>query len=313
MHKHDIFFFCNDLARDPCAAHVFRELEGIRGVIAIEMEFDGYNVLQAQRKDGSIGLFVRTADVVSNDYARYAQPMTERFSNVRTAVVVNWHEGANAPDKILTFHSTGDVPAGIYAPTAPALFSAYTRALERERQRAHLDDYRTLVEATHWSGVMFGSKPEQANAFNLPIYDLEIGSSPRCWSDSNACAALARVCVFGPEPLTDAEIAIYCGGVHFEENMTNAMLSGRLHAGHILPNHWLVSGDYAQAGLEKLQRCFESYYEPPTCLVVHKGLSSPIKGVCKGFAETKGLALLTHKQIQAASLPAQQQENRAVL
>jgi D-tyrosyl-tRNA(Tyr) deacylase len=298
----DVFFFCDDPARDPCASNVFRELEKLPDITPTGSEFDGFPVLSSRRGDGSVALFVRTQDVVSNDYARYAGPLAERFANIRLAVVVNWHEGANAPDHVLTFHSTGDVPSGIYGPTTPTLFSAYTRALERERQRGGLTDYRTLIEATHWSGVMFGAQPDQVNAYPYPIYDLEIGSSPACWADPRPCAALARVCVFGPEPVTEGSTIIYCGGIHFEENVTAAVLSGRWHVGHVLPNHWLVSGGYdSSEGIEKLGRCMASHTELPTQIVVHKGLASRFKERCVNFAQVARLATITHKEMRSMS------------
>jgi D-tyrosyl-tRNA(Tyr) deacylase len=299
MTAHDIFFFCDDLSRDPCASNVFREVASLPGVSQADVEFDGFPVLCARRVDGSIGFFVRTKDVVSNDYARYAGAISEHFENARLAIVVNWHEGANAPDNVITFHSTGDVTAGVYGPTAPSMFSAYTRALERERSRGTLSDYKTLVEATHWSGVMYGSRAEQINAYHRPIYDMEIGSSSACWSDPRACGALARVCVFGPEPTTDGSTIIYCGGVHFEENVTAAVLSGRWHVGHVLPNHWLVAGDYATTeGRTKLESCLISYLEIPTLIALHKGLASKFRESIVKFADTAKLASITHKQMR---------------
>lgn len=298
----DVFFFCNDPARDPCAATVFRALEQLPAVVRADGEFDGFPLLRARRHDGSLALFVRTQDVVSNDYARYAGLLNDRFGDVQLAVVVNWHEGANAPDDVLTFHSTGDVPSGIFAPTMPGLFSAYVRALERERVSGGLGDYRTSIEATHWSGVMFGASPDQIDAYPVPIYDMEVGSSPRCWADTRACAALARVCVLGPEPVTMAQTMVYCGGTHFEDNVTAAVLSGHWHVGHVLPNHWLVSGGYDQpGGAEKLQRCIASYREFPAHMVVHKGLAFPVKQGCTAFAEVNQLGALTHKQMRATA------------
>lgn len=299
----DVFFFCNNPARDPCAPAVFRALQQLPQVVGTDGEFDGFPLMCAPRADGSLALFVRTRDVVSNDYGRYAGLLRDRFGDVRLGVVVNWHEGANAPDDVLTFHSTGDVPSGIYAPTVPHLFSAYTRALERERINGDLADYRTFIEATHWSGVMFGATPDQIGAYPVPIYDMEVGSSPRCWGDARACAALARVCVFGPEPITAAPVILYCGGTHFEENATAAVLSGRWHFGHVLPNHWLVSGGYSEPGeAEKLRKCVASYTEPPAHVVVHKGMASPLKQGCAAFAGAARLDVMTHKQLRGAAM-----------
>ena len=299
MTTNDVFFFCADLKRDPCALNVFRELEQLPGVEQTGAEFDGMPVLCSRRDDGSVALFVRTEDVVSNDYSRYAGPMAERFGKARLAVVVNWHDGANAPDRVLTFHSTGDVSSGVYGPTTPTLFSAYTRALERERIRGGISDYRTVIEATHWSGVVYNGHANQINLYPRPIYDMEIGSSPECWADSRACAALARVCAFGPEPITNGSIFLYCGGVHFEENVTAAILSGHWHVGHVLPNHWLVSGEYDLAeGSTKLKRCISSYTDPASVVAIHKGLASKIKSACANFAERSNLRAISHKQIR---------------
>jgi D-tyrosyl-tRNA(Tyr) deacylase len=296
----DVFFFCVDPGLDPCAPHVIRALEQLEGVRATAAEFDGLPILSARRTDGREALFVRTADVVSNDYARYADRLTERFGGARLAVVVNWHEGEKAPDKVLTFHSTADVVAGIYAPTTPSLFSAYVRAIERERLRGKLVDYRTVIEATHWSGVVYGGRPEQIRDLPLPIYDMEVGSSPASWSDPAACAALARVCVIGPEPTTQSPAVLYCGGIHFEENVTAAVLSGQIHAGHVLPNHWLEAGDYGGCCAEaKLAACVGSYTETPMHVVVHKGMASTLRQRCLTFAEHAGIGGMTHKQMRA--------------
>jgi D-tyrosyl-tRNA(Tyr) deacylase len=296
----DAFFICVNPERDPCALHVFAALERLSNVVATGEDFDGYPVLVHRRADGTVAQIVRTRDVVSNDYGRYAAAMTAAFGHVRAAIVVNWHEGANAPDRVLTFHSTGDVPAGIFAPTDPNLFAGYTLALERERLREGLEDYRTIVEATHWSGVVYGARPADVLNFNKQIYDLEIGSSPECWRDERACTVLARVCLEGPEPSADAPSFIYCGGVHFEENVTQALLSRRWGVGHVLPNHWLVSGDYgADAEGEKLAACIGSYTKPPGTLVIHKGLDSEIRNRLIEVSAGVNLRYITHKGLRA--------------
>src|SRR4051794_2886037 len=79
----DVFFFCNDPLRDPCAPAVFRALEQFPQVVRADGEFDGFPLLCAPRADGSLALFVRTQDVVSNDYARYAGLLRDRFGDVR--------------------------------------------------------------------------------------------------------------------------------------------------------------------------------------------------------------------------------------
>lgn len=47
--------------------------------------------------------------------------------------VVNWHGGKNAPDKILTVHSTGDVVGKIFAPSNPIYLRNLLLAIEENR------------------------------------------------------------------------------------------------------------------------------------------------------------------------------------
>ncbi|MBM7487789.1 hypothetical protein [Bradyrhizobium canariense] len=48
---------------------------------------------------------VTTDDVVSNHYARYAPILNQPFGDANVIGIVNWHEGANAPNAIFTVTS----------------------------------------------------------------------------------------------------------------------------------------------------------------------------------------------------------------
>jgi hypothetical protein len=51
---------------------------------------------------------VRTESVITDAYDRYLDAMNTLFGDVTFTGVVNWHEGENAPDRILTVHSNAD-------------------------------------------------------------------------------------------------------------------------------------------------------------------------------------------------------------
>ncbi|MFK4495953.1 hypothetical protein ABIF86_000244 [Bradyrhizobium japonicum] len=52
---------------------------------------------------------VTTSELVSYDYTRYAPLLNDRFGDASFIGVVNWHEGANAPNAILAVQTIGDL------------------------------------------------------------------------------------------------------------------------------------------------------------------------------------------------------------
>ena len=307
--KKAVYFFCTDPAKDPAAVHVFeavRELIAagrIAGCVLTEtgQTFDGKPVLRVTDAAGNEYDLVETEVVLSHGWDRYLPILQERFSDHDFAGIVNWHEGANAPDNILTVHSIGDVPTGVFAPTDPVLYRNMLNALAGAVSEFGLDGWRACTEATHWSGVVYGQDPAGIPDYRVPQYDIEIGSSPACWADPAAAKAVAAALfrVFDGE--VRPKVLLAAGGVHFESAFSDCGLyqSYPVMCAHILPNQWLVSGGYTgDEGLEKLKRAVESIAGGIDGISFHDNLAGPYKSVCRALAEELGVPVFKHKVLR---------------
>jgi len=258
--------------------------------------------------------YVSTAEVLSHDYPNYLPFLNEHFADADIAGVVNWHEGANAPDHILTVHSTGDVESGVFGAAHSGWTRALLLALEFHRIRLGLEEFSTQTEATHWSGIHYGGDPLLIRDYAVPVVDIEIGSSAVSWSNPLAAEVLAHSLaeVFtttadtGPMPRS-----IPClGGVHIEPGFVEPVLQGAhgthpLAVSHILPNQWLVSGDYGgPGGDEKLRACVESIAGGIHGIAVHAKLKGAIKNAARRLGEALDVAVFNHRKLRdPAGLP----------
>ena len=299
-----VFFFCADLARDPVAARVFEASSRLLPLRETGEEVDGFAVLAHRDEAGRDFVYVRTADVLSHDYPRYLPVMNERFAGFDLALVVNWHEGANAPESILMAHTTGDVSSGRFGAADPALATGVLRALERSRLEMGLEGYRTVTEATHWSGIPHGHAPDLLTRYPVPLLDVEIGSSPASWADPAAVEALARALprVFDEAPRGLPSL-LCVGGIHFEPSFRDAVLGeARPHevaVSHILANQWLASGGYDGAeGAEKLDACVRSIAGGVSAVVFHDNLKGPVKAAVRALGERLGVPVFNHRRLR---------------
>ena len=300
-----VAFFCADLAQDPVAAHVFDACRRLYPLESTGEEVDGFPVFRAVGEDGRELVLVRTAGVLSNDYPRYLPVLRERYTDFDLALLVNWHEGANAPDAILMAHTTGDVVAGSFGPACPAATVAALRALERARREAGLDGYTTVTEATHWSGTAAGFDPALLAQYPVPLLDVEIGSTPRCWGDPAAAEVVARAlwAVFDESAAGERAASALCvGGIHFEPAYREAVLGaggGGVAVSHLLANHWLVSGGYGESGgVDKLVACAGTIIGGVDVIVFHDSLKGAIKASVRAAAERLGVPAVNHRRLR---------------
>jgi D-tyrosyl-tRNA(Tyr) deacylase len=300
-----VLFFCADPAKDPVAGHVFEASRRLFPLVETGGEVDGFPVLAHRDEAGREFVYVRSAEVLSHDYPRYLPVLTERFSGFDLGCVVNWHEGANAPDAIFMAHTTGDVVSGQFGPADPALTTAMLHAIERTRAEAGLERYRTVSEATHWSGVVYGHAPELLTRYTVPLLDVEIGSGPACWGDPEAAEVLARALprVFDGEPPRGASV-LFVGGVHFEPSIRDAVVGDArrkdVAVSHILASHWLVAGGYGEpGGVEKLEACVRSIAGGVDAIVFHDSLKGPLKATVRAVAERLGVETFNHRRLRS--------------
>ncbi len=306
--RHLVLAFCTDPLKDPVASHVLDRLlsSGIPWQDAGGGHVDGHPVLSAIIGETRCHL-LQLEDVLGHDYLRYAPLVNERFGDADAVVVVNWHEGRNAPDRIFTVQTTGDMDSGCFSPVDPALTRALFLCVEAERQRAGLDAYATWMEATHWSGPLYRGQPGRLLSELRPsVIDLEIGSTPEAWSDPAAADVLARalvaLCASG---WGEAAVSLLCvGGVHFEPGFTQPLrelgATEGLALSHVLPNHWLVAHGYdADGRLPDMLACARSIAGGVDAVVFHDNLKAGFKAQVRALATELGVPALSHRKLRA--------------
>jgi len=307
-----VYFFCRDLSKDPVAPRVFSAAVELASPREAGFSFDGEPVLVSRGPAGESFFYARTEVVLSHDFARYLPALREHFGDFDFAGLVNWHGGEKAPDKILTVHTTGDVVTGNYGPAHPLYTRNLLLALEANRRRVGLEDFRVTTEATHWSGIPYGGRPELIPEYGVPLVDVEIGSAPGSWADAAAARAVALSLqeVFRGGGAPGRLRSLLCaGGVHLEAVFASAVLDSTderpLAVSHILPNHWVVDGGYEQeSALDKVESCIRSVVGGVHAVVVHDDLKGRYKATFRAAAERLGVPLLKHRALRApAELP----------
>jgi D-tyrosyl-tRNA(Tyr) deacylase len=302
-----VYYFCMNPGVDPVAHRIFEASARRLNLRTLPLEVDGYPVLYYEQ-DGCLFTYVRTTDVISHNYEAYLPVMNGQFADFDFGAVVNWHEGQNAPDHVLTVHTTGDVVSGNFAPANPLYTRQLMLSLERNRRALGLDYFRTVTEATHWSGIVYGGGPELIPRYPVPLVDVEIGSSPQSWSNDIAVEVVARALTQVFDAARDGVKSLLCvGGVHLEKSFAEAVLrteeSWPLAVSHIFANHWIVSGGYEQdSGIEKLEAGAKSVTGASVdAIVFHDSIKSAYKQKCRDLGERLGVPVFKHKALARPS------------
>jgi D-tyrosyl-tRNA(Tyr) deacylase len=117
--KKAVYFFCTKPGIDPVSGNVFDKLSELYNLQETNIIIDDSPVLSYSDEMGNRYFFVRTYKVVCHDYNHYLPIMNDYFSDFDFAGLVTWHEGQNAPDRIFSVHTTGDVESGFFGPANP--------------------------------------------------------------------------------------------------------------------------------------------------------------------------------------------------
>lgn len=306
--KHIVLAFCHDLAKDPVSAHVLAHVLGQRPFAETALRIDDAPVLE-YRDDTVRYQLLRLNTVLSHDYDRYAATINQHFGDADVLIVVNWHQGAKAPNAIFTVQTTGDMASGAFSPVDPAICRGLFLAIEKQRQLASLDAFSTWMEATHWSGVLYSEQSGTALQAIMPsVIDLEIGSSDEDWSNPIAAKVLAKA-IFElhcpPSPTSLSLLGI--GGTHFESGFTQLMRdhgeTQGLALSHLLPNHWLVADGYdAPERLSALLACARSIKGGIDAVMFHDNLKGSYKEQVRRLAAELGVPALSHKKFRSPEI-----------
>jgi len=296
-----IFFFCVGKDHDHVSRLAFDKVVELFHPREAGIAVDGFPILEHVDEKGDRFCFMRQENLVSYDFIRYLPILKEHFLDFDLAAEVNWHEGANAPDRVLTVHTVGDVDVGVFPPAEPAAMRNILHALEKNRSEAGLDDFTVVTEATHWTGTFKGQEPSLLNEFPVPTLDIEIGSTPSSWEDAVAIEVMAKS-LTSPFRETEPLVNILCvGGIHFERSFSEAAINRDLPVGvsHILPNQWIVSGGYgSEEGFEKLRSAASGIRGGIKAVVYHEGIKSAFRDQCRRLGEELGIPVLKHKALR---------------
>jgi len=296
-----VYFFCVGEGYDIVSARAFRAVEEIFHPRETDITVDGYPVLEHVDERGNRFCFMRQDMLVSYDFRRYLPALKEHFAGFDMAAEVNWHEGANAPDRVLTVHTIGDVEAGVFTPGEPHFVRGLMLALERNRVEAGLDDFSVVTEATHWTGTFKGQDPQDLKEFPVPTLDIEIGSTPESWNNDSAIDVLARSLTSPFSEEAPLKNLLCVGGVHFERSFSDAAIAAEHSFGvsHILPNQWIVSGEYqTDEGYEKLREAAGGIRGGVEAIVFHEGMKAPFRNQCRRLGEELGVPVYKHKKLR---------------
>jgi D-tyrosyl-tRNA(Tyr) deacylase len=301
-----VFTLCPDRSRDKAAPGIWDALARTLELRDTGTQVEGFPVMEHLDAAGDRFVFIRTQVVVTTDNRRYMGALEPYFGVASLLGIVNWHEGGGAPEAIFTAHTIADSPSGQFGPVAPRLLRGMLFALEEARATAGLDRFTTWTEASHWSGTRYGQPPELLHAIPVPVLDIEIGSEPASWTDPRASEVVARALpgVFRNADAAGELVPLLClGGLHFEPSFREAALgSGRpygLGTGHILPNQWLVGGEYEEGdGLAMLRAAAQSIQGGIAAIVFHDNLKGPLKALGRALGEELGVPALKHQRLR---------------
>ncbi|MGO0904158.1 D-aminoacyl-tRNA deacylase [Clostridioides difficile] len=296
--KKAVFFFCNNLDKDPVAKNVINYCEEVMDLKQTDIVVDDNFVLEFTDKNNNLFQFVKTKNVISHDYKYYLPILNKYFKDFDFAGVVNWHEGENAPANILTAHTIGDVPTGEFGNSNPKYFRNLINAIEDIKNENSLDEFTTLTEATHWSGTTYGEVAKLITEYSVPMLDIEIGSNSTSFNNKTAIQVLAKslIRVFdNDEPI---KTLLCVGGVHFENSFADIIKNREynISIGHVLPNQWIVSGMYDnEDGFEKLEKCVDSIDGGIDGIVFHDKLKGTYKEQCRKLGQKLKVPVFKHK------------------
>lgn len=299
--KKAVYFFCTDYERDEVAPRVLNYLRDNYPLKLCDYKFDNRDVYEYIDNKNNLFSYVETDVVLSYDYDKYIPLLNEFFSDYDVAGVVNWHGGEKAPDKILTVHTTGDVVGGVYAPSNPLYMRNLLVSMEENRVLNNLDNFKVMTEGTHWTGTIRGGDINLIDKYNVPLFDIEIGSTLDSWTNEKAIKVLATSLQDVFSSNDEIKILLCTGGMHFEETFSNIIIDKnyKISVGHVLPNQWLVQGEYDKdEKYDYLKKCINSIQGNIDGIVIHDNLKSGYKNQIKKLAEELNVPVFKHKKLR---------------
>lgn len=304
--KKVVYFICDDHKWGHVSYLVWDVLKEEGFLNPAGFIFDGKEVMKYIDDKENEYYFASSDIAICLDYPKYLPEMNKYFGDFNMSGMVTWHEGTNAPEKVLTVHTIGDVNSGCYGLANPLYNHNLMKAMEKNRKEMGLDDFRVVTEATHWSGVHDGSgSPELILRYPVPMVDIEVGSEEESWSNIEACRVLARSLVHVFDEEVKIKNLLCVGGVHFDPNFADSVFlkwnDGKETFGisHIIANQWLVSGEYEnENGVKKASDCIDSIIGGIDGIAFHDKLKGCYKDLVRVLGEKYNVPIIKHQALR---------------
>jgi len=94
----------------------------------------------------------------------------------------------------------------------------------------NFSDFQITIEATHHGPT----------ALNKPSLFIEIGTTPKQWTDEKLCYSIAKIVSdVMKQEIKSNHIAICFGGTHYPDKFTEEIIQGKFALGTVIPKHAL--------------------------------------------------------------------------
>ena len=202
--------------------------------------------------------------VVGDKECIYVQPETIPVEPKRV-IFVSKHKSAQ-DQPALTAHATGNLttqakyggrPEEVSCVDPPVIKRALV-SLRQGLSEAGLE-MEVTMEATHHGPTSFG----------VPVCFIEIGSTPKQWTDPILGGIVAKATVDAIQPMGTTINTVGFGGTHYSAKHTKLNLDSQYAIGHLVPKHAFEEGMTTSV----LKATFEKTFgDCRTALVDWKGL-----------------------------------------
>ena len=304
--KKVVYFICVNRNENKYVGPIVWDLLNKRkDLVESGIIFDGNKVLMHVDENNSIYYFVPTNNPICYMYERLLDEMNKYFKDCDMSGMVTWHEGASAPENVLTVHSIGDVNSGSYGLANPVYMHNLLVGYEKNRLLLGLNDYSVVTEATHWSGAHeITDDPTLLLKFNVPMVDIEVGSSLESWENETACQALTNTLfeVFNSDNMKIHNI-LCVGGMHFDPDFAKAAFTvwnnETFGVTHIIANQWLVTGDYTEAhGQELMDKAIKAIDGGIEAITFHDNTKGCYKDVVRALGLKYNIPVFKHQKLR---------------
>jgi D-tyrosyl-tRNA(Tyr) deacylase len=131
--------------------------------------------------------------------------------------------------------------------------------------------------------------------YDVPIYDIEIGSTLESWNNETAIKILSGSLFHVFDESAQSKTLLCVGGAHFEASYSNILMENNISIGHILANQWIVENYSGETGLEKIDKCIKSIDGGVNGIIFHDNLKGEYKQQCRTAAENHNVYCGKHK------------------